>query len=355
MKKAINVFLIILIVGTILLNSNTTEVNATTIVDTYYASAEGLTSTALQDELQTIINKNVVSLSYADMWTTCKEANVDPDNSDNVILFYSGTSVDFDTKSTDGSTGWNREHVWPQSDGGSKTDAHHVMPSDCLTNSVRGNNNFDEITSGSYVSTSLGVVTECKTTSSTFEPRDEVKGDVARILLYMIVRYDYSFDTVISKELALKWNEEDPVDDFESNRNDVIYSYQNNRNPFVDNPEYVTAIWGDSSELTPDVESDSDDNTQQTVDFDELVLAINETITSDSKEQILEAMEVYSSLTTAQKAETKYYYLLKKYVLEYYYLTDMDIYYYYSNLYLFDDIFDNIGNIINGDFSYVGY
>jgi len=86
--------------------------------------------------------------------------------------------------------------------------------------------------------------------------RDEVKGDIARILFYMATMY---FDLSLNDDPAsisayksmgilstlLEWNELDPVDDFEKNRNEVIYSYQKNRNPFIDYPEFANLIWGD--------------------------------------------------------------------------------------------------------------
>lgn len=207
----------------------------------YYDDAAGLEGSALEYALKTIISTGVISLSYSNIWTTCEEANEDPNNSNNVILFYSGFSVDKDDH-VSGSTGWNREHTWPQSKDGPYTDAHHLMPTDNRTNSVRGNNPF--AVGGSYVTSGYGTVTTSKSTGSTFEPRDEVKGDVARICMYIAVRYGFDINTVISLDLALEWNEFDPVDDFEINRNNVLYGYQNNRNPFIDNPEFANMIWG---------------------------------------------------------------------------------------------------------------
>ena len=91
------------------------------------------------------------------------------------------------------------------------------------------------------------------TTADSYAPRDEVKGDVARILFYMTVRYS-NLNLVNSTSPAvyqmamlnrlLQWHLEDPVDSFEMYRNDVIYSYQNNRNPFIDHPEFVEKLWG---------------------------------------------------------------------------------------------------------------
>jgi len=103
----------------------------------------------------------------------------------------------------------------------------------------------------------------CYYDNDSFEPRDQVKGDVARILFYMAVRYDGS-DGVADLELndftgngsvpfmgklstLLVWNNLDPVDDFERNRNEVIFGYQKNRNPFIDYPHFADLIWGTNS------------------------------------------------------------------------------------------------------------
>jgi endonuclease I len=116
------------------------------------------------------------------------------------------------------------------------SDLHNLKPANPSENSSRSNDYFDNIDG-----------------PGTYEPPEEVKGDIARILFYMIVMYDYLnlVDEVPDVyEMALlgvllSWHESDPVDDFEENRNDVIYSYQFNRNPFIDYPHFVEMIFGD--------------------------------------------------------------------------------------------------------------
>ncbi len=206
----------------------------------YYDDAVGYTGDDLEAALKKIISTNVKTLSYSDIWDTCEEGNEDPSNPNNVILFYSGLSVS-KSDHVSGSSGWNREHTWPQSLGGYKTDAHHIMPTDNKINSTRGNNKF--AMGGSNVTSSYGQVSDSKSTGSTFEPRDEVKGDVARICMYVAVKYGFTINTVISLDLALQWHEQDPVDEFEMNRNEVLYGFQNNRNPFIDYPDFASLIW----------------------------------------------------------------------------------------------------------------
>ncbi|AZQ34927.1 MULTISPECIES: endonuclease I family protein [Streptomyces] len=226
--------------------------------DTYYADAIGKSGTALKDSLHTIISDQT-TISYSAVWNALKVTDQDPNNSSNVKLLYSGISR---SKSLNGgSTGnWNREHVWAQSHGdfgtsaGPGTDLHHLRPEDVQVNSIRGNKDFDN--GGSSFTNSGGSLTD----SNSFEPRDAVKGDVARMILYMAVRYegDDSWpdlepnDAVTNGSVPYhgrlsvlkQWNDEDPPDSFEERRNEVIYdSYQGNRNPFIDHPEWVESIW----------------------------------------------------------------------------------------------------------------
>ncbi|MGA5148503.1 endonuclease I family protein [Streptomyces griseoincarnatus] len=224
----------------------------------YYEGAEGKTGEALKSALHSIISDQT-KLSYSAVWNALKETDEDPSNSGNVILLYSGASR---SKSLNGGDvgDWNREHVWAKSHGdfgtstGPGTDIHHLRPSDVQVNSIRGNKDFDN--GGSAVTNGGGSLTD----SDSFEPRDAVKGDVARMILYMAVRYEGTDGwpdlepnnsvsngsaPYIGKLSVLKeWHEQDPPDSFEQHRNDVIFeSYQHNRNPFIDHPEWVEAIW----------------------------------------------------------------------------------------------------------------
>ncbi|MEU7468391.1 endonuclease [Streptomyces sp. NPDC044984] len=226
--------------------------------DTYYAAAIGKSGTALKDSLHTIISDQT-KISYSAVWEALKVTDQDPNNSSNVVLLYSGLSR---SKSLNGGdTGdWNREHVWAKSHGdfgtstGPGTDLHHLRPEDVQVNSIRGNKDFDN--GGSSFTNSGGSLTD----SNSFEPRDAVKGDVARMILYMAVRYEGTDgwpdlepnDSVTNGSnpyhgrlsVLKQWHQEDPPSAFEERRNEVIYaSYQHNRNPFIDHPEWVESIW----------------------------------------------------------------------------------------------------------------
>ncbi|MFI9339874.1 endonuclease I family protein [Streptomyces sp. NPDC052773] len=225
---------------------------------TYYKNAVGKTGTSLKSSLHTIISSQN-KLSYSALWEALKVTDQDPANSNNVKLLYSGISR---SKTLNGGDvgDWNREHVWAISHGdlttstGPGTDLHHIRPEDVQVNGIRGNKDFDN--GGSGFTNSGGSLTD----SNSFEPRDAVKGDVARMIFYMIVRYeggdgwaDLEGNDSVSNgsnpymgrlSVLKQWNDEDPPDAFEERRNQVIYdTYQKNRNPFIDHPEWVEAIW----------------------------------------------------------------------------------------------------------------
>lgn len=240
----------------------------------YYDTTDGLSGDNLKSSLHDIIKGHKeypYTSTNTDVWDILKETDRDINDSNNVILLYSGWSVDASQEYNSGK-GWTREHVWSKSRGdfgttkGAGTDAHHLRPADVTVNTAKNNRWFDTC-STSYVDN--GVVTGSYTSSDewVWQPRDEVKGDVARMIFYMATRYegennepdleivDYiplksTNDSIYSKlSTLLKWHKEDTVDAWERRRNDIIYyDYQNNRNPFIDHPEYANLIW--SSTIT---------------------------------------------------------------------------------------------------------
>jgi endonuclease I len=239
----------------------------------YYQTAFNSSGDTLKMRLHDII-KGHTSFPYTssgtDTWDILKQTDRDPNNSSNVILIYSNRSVDGPQEFNNGN-GWNREHVWPRSRGdfssGSVpgTDVHHLRPCDISVNSVRENRNFDDCVNCQDVIDN-GFNTGSKTDASlyTFEPPDNVKGDIARMIFYMAVRYegggsepDLELTNTLQSNTSkaplhavlntlLDWNRNDTVDNFERNRNQVIYSFQGNKNPFIDYPELAEYLWGDS-------------------------------------------------------------------------------------------------------------
>lgn len=244
----------------------------------YYQSAEGLKGDALKAALNTIIKRHTefeYTSSSTDVWDILKQTDKDPNNSANVILLYSGQSYNAAQEFNDGN-GWSREHVWAKSRGdfgdefGAGTDVHHLRPEDVSINSTRNNRSFDmSFTREEVWDNGLFTGSYKDEDNYTFEPRDAVKGDVARMLFYMAVRYEGEGtdpDLELTESLPslsdtsplhgrlstlVQWNREDPVDDWERNRNEIIYTdYQHNRNPFIDFPDLAEFFWGNAIDLT---------------------------------------------------------------------------------------------------------
>jgi endonuclease I len=242
------------------------------IPSNYYATANGKSGVALKAALNDIID-NHTEYSYSDLWDILKVTDRDPNDANKVKGIYSQFSMDAAAE-YDGGAGWNREHVWAKSRGdfgttmGAGTDIHHLRAEDVSTNSARNNRSFD-IGGTPYVDASgnYSGPTPAKTSSSfTWEPGDDQKGDVARMIFYMAVRYEGEhgeLDLELTEEVLgntdktpfhgrlstlLTWHNLDPVSAEEINRNNLVYGYQNNRNPFIDHPEYISSIWSGSED-----------------------------------------------------------------------------------------------------------
>lgn len=238
----------------------------------YYNSANGLTGNQLKVALHNII-KGHTSISYAQLWnafwSTDNKGNgvvwdmySDVPNGTPPYTYYLGTDQ-CGSYSGEGDC-YNREHSWPSSwfndQSTPRTDLHHIFPTDGWVNNKRGNYAFGEVRSASWTSRNGSKLGSCKTSGfsgTVFEPIDEYKGDLARAIMYMSVRYytedsgwgtsDMTTKSEIKPwaiQMLMRWNEQDPVSQKEIDRNNAIYNdYQHNRNPFVDHPEYARMIW----------------------------------------------------------------------------------------------------------------
>ena len=274
--------------------------------DGYYEGLEFLRGDSLKTGLHKLLENHITynySSTSTDVWDILKETDPDPEDSTKVIMFYTGWSRNAEAEYNRG-RGWSREHVWAKSHGdfgterGAGTDVHALRPADVTVNSARNNKDFDQ---GGEIYIDGDGPTENRTDSDSWEPRDEVKGDVARSLFYMVVRYEGDGDepdlelvdtarSVFSNRpgagfhgrlsAMLKWHFEDPVDASELRRNDVVFLYQGNRNPFIDHPEWVTKLW-DTTGIgkiqpfvppTPLIEEDITD----TLDIDSIIASYYE-------------------------------------------------------------------------------
>ncbi len=222
-------------------NQNSTEYTG------YYEDANNLDGTALKKALRTIISSGVKTVSYGDLRDDLQYTDADPNDSSRILLVYSHASV---KGAWDGGSTWNREHMWPQSQGwfttsGAGSDIHHLRPEDPTVNSTRGNKPYGNVNGGKALTFNGKTIAHY---DSYFEVNDEFKGDVARIIMYLLVRYSesdsYNITNVFqSYSVLLEWHNLDPVCEFERVRNERSYSIQKNRNPFIDHPEFADMIW----------------------------------------------------------------------------------------------------------------
>jgi endonuclease I len=276
-------------------------INSTCPVIPYYINADPTTPVTLRTTLHDIIKGHTsfpYSASTTDTWDVLGFADedhnasvdLDPNIAERVWMLYRNNSF---VKVLNFGNEYNREHTWPQSKGFSspdnnapRTDAHHLMISDVGYNGTRGNKYFDNCNpaldnscnplqtasydgdgdgnneGGDTGSTYPGNANW--TNNSIFEVWNFRKGDVARAMFYMDIRYEGmgEVDSTGTSEpdltlvevpgsgpemgrlsTLLQWHKDDPVDDIELERNEVVFSYQGNRNPFIDHPEWVACIF----------------------------------------------------------------------------------------------------------------
>ncbi len=252
------------------------DADVTSTEGNYYSGITADSGNALLGQIHDlIVNTHTKYTSYKECKTYASQT--DPSGS-GVLEFYTHeTMTSFSgTKGT-----WNREHVWPQNlsnglwgESGAGSDMHHIRPSEGMLNNSRGSKKYGNVTNGTaeYSKTTSGANSELGgySNSSTFMPLDNVKGDAARIVMYVYTHYNKGANvhgTVDSRgsgtldftdvmapstesaaiKLLLEWNKLDPVDDIEMRRNNEAFKVQGNRNPFIDHPEFASAIWGDGS------------------------------------------------------------------------------------------------------------
>jgi endonuclease I len=260
----------------------------------YYSTAIG-SGYALKTQLRKIIDNVNDGFSdediasdpgYAGLYTTYQTSDVKPNG--RVLDMYSDCDFIFGTVGSGGQQDngtnpsgecelFNREHTVPQSFFGNSvqpmfSDAHFVIPSDKIVNATRDDFPYGRVSSPSYTSgngskkgNNLNSGYSAGYATTVFEPIDQYKGDIARLMFYFVTRYEnqlttfFSTSTSTSKvmfdgttgksfsdtflNIFITWHIQDPVSQKELVRNDAIYARQNNRNPFIDKPEYVCQIW----------------------------------------------------------------------------------------------------------------
>jgi len=228
-----------------------------------YSTLSSLNGSSLKSKLYSLMSSTMKkSVTYKSLTSYWPYTDAE-DGEAGTVLFYS----DVDSSS------FNREHVWPKSRGSfyqinAGSDLHHLRPTNASVNSTRGNHTMGDLNhSGTAVKYNGKTVGWLDTSTDTFEPLDNVKGDVARIYLYVYVRWQQpnlyedvssanlpAFDSddsandgqavIESLDTLLEWMIEDPVDTWEMSRNDIIEDVQGNRNVFIDYPELAWKLFG---------------------------------------------------------------------------------------------------------------
>lgn len=248
------------------------------IPDGYYDQADGLYGEELREALHHIISDHSPR-TYSQLWQDFELTDKKPNGQ--VWDMYSdvpeGTPpyvyqffVDQCGNYSQEGDCYNREHTWPISwFGGSVmpmyTDLFHIVPTDGWVNMKRANYPYGEVSNPNWVSANggkLGPNTTAGFSGVVFEPIDAYKGDLARGMLYMSVRYmgqdnnwpgsDMSDGADLlpwALELMQQWHEQDPVSNKEIERNQAIYELQGNRNPFIDHPDFVDLIWDETAAI----------------------------------------------------------------------------------------------------------
>jgi endonuclease I len=255
----------------------------------YYDSAQGLYGLSLKTALYNII-KNHTVITYGNLYACYVTTdNLPPDKvwdmysikaNGTADYWYTNTANSADQCGSYSGEGdcYNREHSTPASwfnDASPMySDLFNIYPTDGYVNNRRSNYPMAKVGSASYTSSNGSKLGSCATTGysgTVFEPIDSAKGDFARTFFYMATRYENVVSTWPSNStecaavyagngglvfkpwyinMLLDWCTLDPVSQKEINRNNAVYVYQHNRNPFIDHPEWIQAIWGPNASVT---------------------------------------------------------------------------------------------------------
>lgn len=246
----------------------------------YYNGTEGLSGAALKTKLSAIITAGAQDKGYDGLYNAYPSTDTDLfyENDGTVLDMYSENPTGPDpynyrhgvkkcgNYSVEGDC-YNREHVVPQSLFSSKapmvSDLHHIRPTDGKVNGIRSNYPFGNVGVASITTkngSKLGSSVSAGYSGTVFEPIDEFKGDIARMIFYFVTRYENQLAGFNTGNLLggsaypglqpwelnvlMAWSAQDPVSPAEIKRNNASYDYQKNRNPFIDHPEWVQQIWG---------------------------------------------------------------------------------------------------------------
>ena len=303
--------------------------------DYYPNSLEGKNGAELKTELHNLL-KNHTRLPYgsrdynqiACTWTVFKKSDVRPNKK--VWDMYSNNSYNF-SNGAGATKGMNIEHSVPKSGWGDaydepatpltrfkydgSYDLHHLTPSDAAANTAKSNYPLGEVDSPLFDNgvTKVGTGQANGRATNLFEPADEYKGDFARMYLYFVTCYqDYSWKSsalsmfaqnsyptlnAYGQSLLLKWHRQDPVSQKEIDRNNAVYSFQGNRNPFIDYPNMVEYIWGDSTNYEFSFSGQSTSAPSISISNDKIEFGYIGTETSKDKEIYIKGKNLTTDIT----------------------------------------------------------
>ena len=303
--------------------------------DYYPNSLEGKNGAELKTELHNLL-KNHTRLPYgsrdynqiACTWTVFKKSDVRPNGK--VWDMYSNNSYNF-SNGAGATKGMNIEHSVPKSwwgDAYDETatpltrfkydgsyDLHHLTPSDAAANTAKSNYPLGEVDSPLFDNgvTKVGTGQANGRATNLFEPADEYNGDFARMYLYFVTCYqDYSWKSsalsmfaqnsyptlnAYGQSLLLKWHRQDPVSQKEIDRNNAVYSFQGNRNPFIDYPNMVEYIWGDSTNYEFSFSGQSTSAPSISISNDKIEFGYIGTETSKDKEIYIKGKNLTTDIT----------------------------------------------------------
>lgn len=302
--------------------------------DYYPNSLEGKNGAELKTELHNLLT-NHTRLPYgsrnynqiACTWTVFKKSDVRPNGK--VWDMYSNNSYSF---SNGAAKGMNIEHSVPKSWWGDAAnydgtnaltrfkydgsyDLHHLTPSDADANMAKSNYPLGVVDSPSFDNgvTKVGTGQANGRATNLFEAADEYKGDFARMYLYFVTCYqDYSWKSsalsmfaqnsyptlnAYGQSLLLKWHRQDPVSQKEIDRNNAVYSFQGNRNPFIDYPNMVEYIWGDSTNYEFSFSGQSTSAPSISISNDKIEFGYIGTETSKDKEIYIKGKNLTTDIT----------------------------------------------------------
>lgn len=245
----------------------------------YYSTATG-TGATLKTQLKDIITAGHNPGSYGGLWIAYQTTDRDYyyENDGTILDIYSERPTAADPYNFTVGTNqcgsynsesdcYNREHIIPQSLFNEAlpmvADIHFIRATDGYVNNIRGSFPFGNVGVTNYISNNgskRGSSVSAGYTGTVFEPIDEFKGDIARMIFYFVTRYETQLSGFSSGNMLgnsaypglqtwelnqlLAWHNLDPVSPAEIGRNNASYTYQGNRNPYIDNPNYVNLVWG---------------------------------------------------------------------------------------------------------------